>query len=48
MLLLRQMFTLVDLMIKIQNYLVMILIMIWYVEMIEKHTKMTVLRVKSL
>jgi hypothetical protein len=46
--LLRQMCTPVDLMIKIQNYLVMILTMIWHVEMIEKLTKMTALHAKSL
>ena len=31
----------VDLKIKIQNYLVMILIMIWFVEIIERLTEMT-------
>jgi hypothetical protein len=40
--------TLVDLMIKIQNYLVMMVDMIWCVQIIEKLTKIVVLHVMNL
>jgi hypothetical protein len=48
MLLLRQMSTLVDLMIKIQNYLVMMVDMIWCAQIIERLTKIVVLHVMNL